>query len=89
MTQDQTLLSNAEAAALLGITPDTLKFWRHKGRGPAFVKFGDTPRSGVGYDPADVAAWIAARKFASTSAYSPAGRANAKPTVRRSSQASA
>lgn len=89
MTQDQTLLSNAEAAALLGVTPDTLKFWRHKGRGPAFVKFGDTPRLGVGYDPEDVAAWIAGRKFASTSAYSPAARANAKPTVRRSAAASA
>ncbi|WP_121117782.1 helix-turn-helix transcriptional regulator [Croceibacterium ferulae] len=89
MTISQTLLSNTEAAALLGITPNTLKFWRHKGRGPAFVKYGESARSGVGYDPADVAAWIAERKFASTSAYSPAARANAKPNVRRSADVSA
>jgi predicted DNA-binding transcriptional regulator AlpA len=52
-----TLLSNVQAASLLGITPNTLKFWRYKGRGPKFVKLGDTPQSGVAYDEADVIAW--------------------------------
>ncbi len=89
MIDYRTLLSNAEAAALLGVTPNTLKFWRHKGRGPVFIKYGDSPRSGVGYDPADIEAWKAERKFASTSAYSPAARANAKPNGRRAAEASA
>jgi hypothetical protein len=89
MIDYRTLLSNAEAAALLGVTPNTLKFWRHKGRGPAFIKYGDSPRSGVGYDPADIEAWKAERKFASTSAYSPAARTNAKPNGRRAAVASA
>lgn len=78
-----TLLSNAQAASLLGITPNTLKFWRHKGRGPTFVKFGDSPRAGVAYDEADVIAWRESRKFSSTSAYSPAAQVNVRSTVRR------
>lgn len=78
-----TLLSNVQAASLLGITPNTLKFWRHKGRGPRFVKLGDTPQSGVAYDEADVIAWREARKFSSTSAYSPAARANVRSTIRQ------
>lgn len=77
------LLNNAQAAALLGITPNTLKFWRHKGRGPEFVKLGDAPQAGVAYEEGDVIAWREARKFSSTSAYSPAARANVKADVRR------
>jgi predicted DNA-binding transcriptional regulator AlpA len=76
-------ISNNQAAALLGITPNTLKFWRHKGRGPTFIKLGDSPQAGVAYDEADVIAWREARKFSSTSAYSPAGQVNAGSTVRQ------
>jgi hypothetical protein len=68
---------------MLGITPNTLKFWRHRGRGPAFVKLGDSPQAGVAYDEADVRAFIESRKFASTSAYSPAAQANVRSTVRQ------
>lgn len=78
-----TLLNNAQAASLLGITPNTLKFWRHKGRGPAFIKLGDAAQAGVAYDEADVTAWRDARKFASTSAYSPAAQVNVKADMRR------
>jgi hypothetical protein len=76
-------ISNTQAAALLGITPNTLKFWRHKGRGPAFIKLGNSPQAGVAYDEADVIAWRDARKFSSTSAYSPAAQANAGSAVRQ------
>jgi hypothetical protein len=79
------LLNNAQAASLLGIAPNTLKFWRHKGRGPAFVKLGDAPQAGVAYDEADVIAWRDARKFDSTSAYSPAAQANARQSIRQAS----
>lgn len=77
------LLNNAQAASLLGIAPNTLKFWRHKSRGPKFVKLGDAPQAGVAYDEADVIAWRDARKFSGTSAYSPAAQANAGSAVRR------
>lgn len=76
-------ISNSQAAALLGITPNTLKFWRHKGRGPAFIKYGSSPQAGVAYDVADVIAWRDAHKYGSTSAYSPAAQANAGSAVRR------
>ena len=76
-------LNNAQAAALLGIAPNTLKFWRHKGRGPSFLKLGDAPQSGVAYDEADVIAWRDARKFGSTSAYSPAAQVNVRQSIRR------
>lgn len=81
--QMQKALSNNEAAALLGIAPNTLKFWRHRGRGPAFIKLGNSPQAGVAYDHDDVIAWRDSRKFASTSAYSPAAQANVRSTVRQ------
>lgn len=77
------LLNNAQAAALLGIAPNTLKFWRYRGRGPAFLKLGDAPQAGVAYDEVDVLAWRDSRKFSSTSAYSPAAQANVLQSIRR------
>lgn len=81
-------LNNDEAAALIGITPATLKFWRCKGRGPRFIKYGPSPRAGIAYDPADIQKWLDERKFASTSAYSPAAVSNLLSNKRRSSGAS-
>jgi predicted DNA-binding transcriptional regulator AlpA len=63
-----TLLSSADAAAALGISPVTLKMWRWKGKGPRFIKLGSSPRDRVVYDPAEIETWKAARTFASTSA---------------------
>jgi hypothetical protein len=69
-----TLLNNVDAAAAIGVTPKTLNFWRHKGRGPRFIKFGPSKSAGVAYDPADIEAWKRERTFASTSAVSAAAR---------------
>lgn len=82
------LLNNAQAASLLGITPNTLKFWRHKGRGPTFIKLGDAKQAGIAYVESDVVAWRDERKFGSTSAYSCAGQANVKADIRRSADLS-
>lgn len=87
-THPMRLLNSVQTAALLGISPNTLKLWRHKGRGPRFCKLGDAPQSGVAYDEADVRAFIDSRKFGSTSAYSPAAQANVRSTVRRPDQVS-
>lgn len=62
------VLNNEEAAAAIGITPNTLKLWRHQGKGPRYIKLGKAKQAGVVYDHADVEAWKAQRKFASTSA---------------------
>ena len=71
-----TMLNNEQAAAVIGCTPKTLNYWRHKGKGPKFVKFGTHRNAGVRYDLADIEAWKEANTFASTSAYSAAARAS-------------
>lgn len=72
------LLTNAEAATAIGITPETLRFWRHKGKGPRYYKFGPSRSAGVAYDPADIEAWNEARKVGSTSEVSAALRVAAR-----------
>lgn len=61
-------LTNDEAAALIGITPNTLRFWRCKKKGPRYFKLSGSKQAGVRYDLADIEAWKAERKFNSTSA---------------------
>jgi predicted DNA-binding transcriptional regulator AlpA len=68
MTAQVKVINHNDAAAMIGVTPATLRFWRCKGKGPRFIKLGESKQSGVCYDPADIEAWKAARKFASTSA---------------------
>jgi predicted DNA-binding transcriptional regulator AlpA len=63
-----TALDSNAAAAALGIKPSTLRYWRFKGRGPRFIKLGASQQANVCYDPADIEAWKASRKFGSTSA---------------------
>ena len=53
MTQ---LLTEAQAADLLALKPDTLRRWRYQGRGPTFVRVGASVR----YRITDVERWIAA-----------------------------
>ncbi|MBK9009427.1 helix-turn-helix domain-containing protein [Novosphingobium sp.] len=62
------VLNNEEAASALGISPNTLKRWRHLGKGPSYIKLGDAKQAGVVYESGDIDAWKADRKFASTSA---------------------
>ena len=58
------LLTNEEAADLLGIKPNTLEIWRTKGKGPKFVKMG----AAVRYRLADLNAWMEERTFATSPA---------------------
>ncbi|MBL8550995.1 MAG: helix-turn-helix domain-containing protein [Hyphomonadaceae bacterium] len=48
-----------EAAARLGLSKSTLDKMRCAGKGPRYVKSTD---KAVRYDPADLDAWIAARR---------------------------
>jgi hypothetical protein len=68
------LLSNEQTAAILGVKPNTLEIWRCKGKGPAFIKLGEHPSSPIRYQRSRVMAWLHARTFASTSAYSAVAR---------------
>jgi predicted DNA-binding transcriptional regulator AlpA len=82
------LLTNEEAAALLGIKPNTLEIWRCKSRGPRFIKLGREKQSPIRYRSEDVAEWIDQQSFASTSAYSPAAQSSTKSHNRSSADAS-
>ena len=41
---DQRVLSDAEVAERLGVSPFTVRAWRHKGQGPRFMKMGRAVR---------------------------------------------
>jgi hypothetical protein len=69
------LLDNEQTAALLGIKPNTLEIWRHKGKGPHFLKLGDTAQAPVRYLRSQVTDWLAERSFRSTSAFTAGVRA--------------
>jgi hypothetical protein len=55
------VLFETDAAAYLGLRPQTLRLWRSKKkrRGPAYVKLGDGPGARVRYRIADLDAWLA------------------------------
>lgn len=57
------LLNTAEAALKLGVSVSYLNKRRLTGGGPVFVKIG----AKVVYDPADLSAWVNARRCSSTS----------------------
>lgn len=61
------LLTSREAAAFLGVAPETLDNWRCQARGPAFIKTTPSPRGKVLYRVSDIAAWQEANLFSSTS----------------------
>ncbi len=53
-TNDKALLRVEEAAEYLGLSRNTLNFWRAHDRGPSFVKMGRN----VLYRVSDLEAWI-------------------------------
>lgn len=52
------LLSTRETGALLGTPEETLRYWRHIGRGPECFKL----RRRVVYERSAVEAWVAAQR---------------------------
>lgn len=54
MSQREPLLRIEEVAEWTGVTPSTLRFWRHQGTGPKSAKLGRR----VVYREAEVLAWI-------------------------------
>lgn len=60
------LLNTSTTAEILGIRPQTLRLWRHTGRGPRYIRLGG--RYGrVLYDRDELLNWLKQRTFASTS----------------------
>lgn len=50
-------VSDVEVSALTSIPRETLRYWRKRGEGPTWAKFGASVR----YPLADLRAWIEAR----------------------------
>ena len=82
------LLTTKEAASVLSVKPNPLEIWRHKGKGPPFVRVGDGPCAPIRYVRSALTEWLASRSFAHTSAYSTA-LAPTKPNSCCSARASA
>lgn len=53
------LLTSAEVAERLGITPRTLTEWRIRGYGPAFIEIA---KRNIRYDSSDLENWLLSRK---------------------------
>jgi len=65
------LLSTKEVADAIGIAPETVRFWRHAGRGPTVVRVGRYVR----YRPEDVESWLDSQSTAPrATGVLPAGR---------------
>ncbi len=59
------IFSSNETAVMLGVKPQTLRIWRLKGIGPAYIRYGG--KSGrVVYRLQDIEEWLASNRFFST-----------------------
>jgi predicted site-specific integrase-resolvase len=56
--ENKKLLTTKELAELIGVKPMTLYQWRHRGIGPAFLKFDHTVR----YCLEDVNLWLQSKR---------------------------
>lgn len=61
------LINARDAAAYIGVTPETLQNWRCQQFGPKFLKTSPTRRGKVLYRTSDIAAWQEANLYCSTS----------------------
>lgn len=60
-------ISPVDAAALLGISPETLRGWRLTGRGPRYVKLGGGKTSRIRYRRSAIEAFLDDHTRSSTS----------------------
>lgn len=56
------LITPKKAASLLDVSERRLADWRQVGKGPRFVKLGDSPQDEVRYDERDVQKYIESRR---------------------------
>ena len=69
MSDTTRALTEREVAELLGLSVATLRAWRHRGRGPRFLRLGRSVR----YLPSDVAEFVRASAVDTTSVSSSDG----------------
>jgi len=69
MSESTRALTEREVAELLGLSVATLRAWRHRGKGPRFLRLGRSVR----YLPSDVADFVRASAVDTTSVSSSDG----------------
>jgi hypothetical protein len=62
-TTSNNLLTDKQAAPLLGVEPATLRSWRCRGIGPAYVKLGLGPKAACRYNPVDIETFTASCRY--------------------------
>lgn len=62
------LLPTPDAATYIGVKAQTLRVWRGRGCGPAFVRLGTGPSTRAAYRRAELDAWLTSHTFKSTAA---------------------
>lgn len=60
MTEDPELLSDAQVAVLLRLSPRTLADWRQRGKGPPWMRIGGKT---ILYPTAELRVWLVAQKL--------------------------
>jgi hypothetical protein len=63
------LMTTAEAATFLRLSPNTLIQKRWTGGGPKYLKLGDGKCAPVRYRKSDLTKWLAERQFTNTTQY--------------------
>lgn len=58
-SDDEVLDPPAKVAAMLGLTPRALEYWRAKGKGPRWIRLGNR---NIRYRRSDVRAWLNTRE---------------------------
>jgi hypothetical protein len=56
-------LSRNDAAKYIGVAPITLAMWATEGKGPSFIKLGDSPNSPVRYLKSEIKRWLEANRL--------------------------
>lgn len=74
MARPEPLLDTEEAAAFLGMRPQTLRKWRWAGTSPPYIRLGRGNRARPKYRREDLEAWMKERTWTSTSAETEARR---------------
>jgi len=65
-TEPTQLLTSTQTAHLIGLKPQTLRVWRLQGKGPEYIRLGNSVKARVGYSETAILDWLNARRFSST-----------------------
>jgi hypothetical protein len=65
LIKDDFLLTVDQAALFLAVSASTLNHWRSDGKGPPFIKLGDTGRATIRYRMGDLNSYVSSNTFTS------------------------